>query len=603
MITIFENILSKDPKYTTVEKALERIKEGKSKNLVELVRNARSKDEANEFKKKLPSVCFSGKFGKNRKDEELESHSNLICLDFDNVDDVDRKKEELMHTEQVYAAWVSPSGKGVKALVKIADGSHHKEHFDALLEDFSGADKSGRNLARVCYESYDPEIFINPNAKVYTKAKKVDIRKIENKAEPSEVFKKLLTWMSSKSEAFVTGSRNIFIFKLAAACCRFGMDENECLSNLQMSVLGGSDFPAREAISTIRSAYRSNSAKAGSACFTNDRLVDKSTNFEVEVTTQEAEENIEFSGIIFGEEVKEKAMSIYDNGYESANTTYLGSVDNHFKFKKGETTLFSGIGNYGKSTWLKYMMLAQTLMTGFKWALFVPEDFPAEEFYHALCEMYFGQSCVPSNKFRPSRNDYNDVYDWITKHFFFVYPKKMGFSPNVITGRFLECIVKLEVGGCVIDPWNKMTNDYASVGGRDDKYLESMLGEMCLFGSQNQIYNIIVAHPKLMRPDENKNFPCPTWADLAGGAMWNNMMDNIIFYHRPNRGADPNSKECMLNFEKIKRQNIVGKPGILEFELSSKNRRFIIDGRDYLGEMITGGKTVEKVTTEIECPF
>lgn len=586
MITIFPDIHSKEPRYITVNQALTRIKEGKSKSLIDLVRNARNKDESNEFKKKLPSVCFSGKFGKNRKDEELEQHSGFICLDFDNIEDVERKKEELMHTEIVYASWVSPSGKGVKALVKIADGNQHKEHFDALLDEFIDADKSGRNLSRVCYESYDPEIFINENSKIFTGAKKTDVRRIEKKAEPSDVFKKLLTWMSSRSEAFTSGNRNVFVFKLAAACCRFGMDESECIYNLNLSVLGGSDFPAREAETTVKSAYRCNSSRFGTAHFTNEALVDRSTKYEIEITNQEAEENIEFSGILFGKDVKGLALNIYDHGFESANSTYLGSMDNHWKFKKGETTLFSGIGNYGKSTILKYILLTQTLKTDISWALFVPEDFPAEEFYIALTEMYFGQSCVPSNPFRPPRKAFEEVYDYITSRFYFVYPKKLSFKPEVIKERFLECIIKLNVKGCIIDPWNKMQNDYSIAGGRDDKYLEVMLSDMCLFGSQNQIYNIIVAHPKLMRPDENKNFPCPTWADLAGGAMWNNMMDNIIMYHRPNRGADPNSKECLLNFEKIKRQNIVGKPGVLEFELAVKNRRFIIDGRDYLGEIV-----------------
>ena len=53
--------------------ALERIRNGKSKALVEKAREAKTKKEADDLKKKLPAVCFSGVFNK-RKDSELVEH-------------------------------------------------------------------------------------------------------------------------------------------------------------------------------------------------------------------------------------------------------------------------------------------------------------------------------------------------------------------------------------------------------------------------------------------------------------------------------------------------------------------------------------------------
>ena len=37
--------------------------------------------------------------------------------------------------------------------------------------------------------------------------------------------------------------------------------------------------------------------------------------------------------------------------------------------------------------------------------------------------------------------------------------------------------LKEKIDGCIIDPFNQMTNDYSTVGGRDDKYLEAVLGD------------------------------------------------------------------------------------------------------------------------------
>ena len=121
-VTIYKNLYSEEFFHTSVQTALERIKSGKSKSAVLSVRNSETKEIADDKKKVLPCVCFSGKFGKKHKDGELTEHSKLIILDFDHLEDPEKKKSELVKWEYSFAVWISPSGKGVKVLVKIADG-------------------------------------------------------------------------------------------------------------------------------------------------------------------------------------------------------------------------------------------------------------------------------------------------------------------------------------------------------------------------------------------------------------------------------------------------------------------------------------------------
>jgi hypothetical protein len=180
MVTIFKNIFSKEPHYLQVDAALERIRTGRSKLLVEEIRQQIGKDRADKLKANLPSICFSGKFKAGRKDDELIEHSGFIVLDFDEVRDLRDKQTEIISSEFVYACWVSPRNNGLKALVKIADGKKHREHFASLQEYFPGVDKSGVNESRVCYESYDPEIYINKDAKPFKKFKvteRIEVKK------------------------------------------------------------------------------------------------------------------------------------------------------------------------------------------------------------------------------------------------------------------------------------------------------------------------------------------------------------------------------------------------------------------------------------------
>lgn len=600
MITIFKNIFSKEPHYLTIDKALARIKDGKSKNQVNDIRQAIDKERANELKKNLPSICFSGKFGNNRKDEELIEHSGYLVLDFDNLDNCFEKKVYLSKQEYVKASWISPSGNGVKALVRIADVTKHKEHFQALQEIYPEIDKSGINVSRVCYESFDAEIIINESVKPFKKTKKVEVVKETKALETNnETFQNILKWLSNRGDAFRTGERNLFLYKLASACCRFGLNESECEFNFNTAFLtNDNDFTRSEAIRTIKSAYKANYASFGTAVFEKDVLVTKTTRKEVEINEDIYNLEVKPKDVIFGEDVKDEALKIFNNGYESALSTYVLELDYHFKFKRGEITLLSGIGNYGKSTFMKYLLLLQVLYDGRKFAFFSPEDNPAAEFYHDLVEICMAQRCTPDSLCRPSQAEYERWYDFIAQHIFYVYPKSVAPTPDYIKERFLELIIKEKIDGCIIDPFNQLTNDYASHGGRSDKYLEFILSDFGRFAQTNQTLFVVVAHPKAMRKEkDNPNYPEPDVFDIADGAMWNNKMDNILIYHRPYHGEDKTSPVCTISSKKIRRQKIVGLPGTLQFEYDRRTRRYSFNGKDYINEVIMEMNKLQGIQT------
>lgn len=229
MITIFSNIFDKTPHYVSVEVAIGRIRNGKSAERIAEIRAQIDKDRANNLKKNLPSVCFSGKFNE-RIDSGLIEHSGFIVLDFDDVEDVDEFKRNLFANDYIYACWVSPGGNGVKALVRIADGARHREHFDALRELFPAVDRSGVNVSRVCYESHDPEILVREDAKVFTKLlSHTKVKSVEVVADYTAIYHTIIKWLANRNDTFRTGERNSYIYKLASACCRYGIPETNAV--------------------------------------------------------------------------------------------------------------------------------------------------------------------------------------------------------------------------------------------------------------------------------------------------------------------------------------------------------------------------------------
>jgi len=265
-VTIFRNIVDTDtPFHRTVDFVLKRIKDGKSKELVKRIRAERNKNERNELKKGLPAVCFSGEFNK-RNDKSLVQHSGIICLDFDGYDskkELRAHKEILSKDRFVYSAFVSPSGNGMKVLVRVpADADNHVNYFNALQKHFDSPhfDKTCKNLSRVCYESWDNAIYINDNSSLWDKIDEPEYRELVTRRDPptipitdeNKIVDILVKWWTKKYP-MLEGQRNHNAFVLAIALNDYGI--NKSLASYVLNNYASQDFNEAEIQRTIDSAY------------------------------------------------------------------------------------------------------------------------------------------------------------------------------------------------------------------------------------------------------------------------------------------------------------------------------------------------------------
>jgi len=602
MVTIFENIYSTLARYITIDHALERIKNGKSKKRIEEIRATLDKKKADLLKRDLPAVCLSGKFTE-RKDECLTEHSGFLVLDFDEVD-VDVRAQEILEYKFVYALWLSPRANGLKALVRIADPAKHREHFAALKEIFADADRSGVNVSRVCYESYDPNITIRPEAEIFNKLKTVERVEVSMQIGSSDddIFRSMLKWLANRNDTFTSGERNHFIFKLASSLCRFGVARDTAEALVLREYPTSNDFTNKECIKTIRSAYRKNHALSNSAVFDEKKkLIDRVSRSEVEIAP--SEELDKLRDIVYASEVKQQALNIFHNGHEFVSPVGISEFDKLFKMRRGEITLLTGIGNYGKSMFKKWYQVLRTVIFNEKFASFPPEDYPIHNYYHELTEILLGTDCTNANPLRPTESEWNAAYDWIGQHFFYINPTDLSPTPEYMKQRFLELVIKEKIDGVDIDPFNQMTNDYRGSNYRDDKYLEAVLGDFLRFAQQNNIYFWIIAHPSKLKKTPDNNYPCPDVYDLAGGSMWSNKMSNILVYHRPVMQTDPNDPAVEFHTKKIKDQKTVGMRGWMDFKFNRRKRRYEFGDVDYLELALEKRKLYFGLNERVGVPF
>jgi len=430
-------------------------------------------------------------------------------------------------------------------------------------------------------------MFVNKSATIFTKTtvyEKIEAREVL--ADDTAIFKNLLTWQVNKSGSFSSGQRNIYIFKLAGACCRYGMSEQSAAYHIINQYPISSDFSQKEMAAAIRSAFKSNASKAGSACFDKGILVDKVSRKEIKIEEKPVDHT---NDVVYGVSVRENAINIYKNGYERISGIGVPQLDKMFKAKRGELTGLTGIGNYGKSSLYKWFFLMRVILYGEKFGVFPPEDFPPEEYYHDFVEILLGCDCTPENRDRPKQVIYQNAYDFVSNHIFCVAPKDGKPSPEYVLSCFLELIMKEKIDGVCTDPFNRLSHDY-SIASRADQYLEIVLSMFHRFGQQNNIFNWIVMHPNQMKKDSTQNYPCPDAYDLNGGAMWNNMLDNLLVYHRPFAQTSPTDPIAEFHTKKIKRQKSVGKRGVIAIEYIISRRRFEFDGYDPMSALMTSLK-------------
>ena len=276
--------------------------------------------------------------------------------------------------------------------------------------------------------------------------------------------------------------------------------------------------------------------------------------------------SISVSGIFCLEDVFPTMIEDFRKGIQLAPTTRFEQVDKYFRWKKGNINLITGYAGQGKTTFAIQLMLTKSMYDGWRWAIFSPENYPANDFYDDIVEMYVGKWL---NKM--SEEEYVMACSFINEHFFYVYPEN-DHDINSIHEKFRYLILKKGVDGVMIDPFNQL--DKHKPYDRDDLYLSDILKDIKRFALLNAVCYNIIAHPKNPVYKEGKELAAPGMYDLAGGAMWGNKVDEILIYHRPNTHIDKNSPDVKIIKEKTKRRRTGGQNGEFEMKLLWSQKRF-----------------------------
>lgn len=531
IVTVYKNALDiKNPHYVEVDFILERIKSGKIKKKIDALRAETDEKKRKELKKMLPSICFSGKFT-DRTNATIEKHSGLCVIDFDHVNSVIDKKQQISSHPFVYACFISPSGDGIKAVIRIpSDINRHQGHYEAILKLFPELDTTSKNISRVCFESYDPEIYINKNAVEFTEY--VDqIVDYQKEAPMGSNFK-----YNDYSKA-----------NIALKMIREAQDGQKHTALLKASILmgglvSGGLISESEACRLLEDQMR----QMDNGNFEGDKktIKDGIEHGKINPIIEEAKESTpsysrlpenkeDISFIANDLELKTYLDSIRDGTFKLGLTTGIPELDEYFRFKESNIVTINGHDNVGKSTIIWYLATLSAILHNWNWIIFSAEN-KSGGIFRKIIEFRTGKSIKSLTDI-----EYKEYYNWAKNHFTII-KNEDSFTYKDIIEMSTRLFSTKKYNGLLVDPYNSLYRDKDKSESVHDYDYDAM-GNFRLWANKMKCSVYINCHSQTEAARRvyslhHEKYPGlsmpPGKADTEGGGKFANRTDDFITIHR-----------------------------------------------------------------------
>ena len=193
-ISLFKNFITEIGSQS-LDQIIEEIRGDRYKSPISKIRalvDIGDHKNANELKKELVTFTVSGLFGGGPKLTSLKIYNPFVILDINGLDPdiLPYLVLEIKEIEFTKAVFKSPSGRGLKVIVEAdADMEMHSLVYRQVCNFYKKRlrveiENSGGLITQLCFMSYDPEAYFNPNNTVY-KITKPDVE-ISTEQEPTD---------------------------------------------------------------------------------------------------------------------------------------------------------------------------------------------------------------------------------------------------------------------------------------------------------------------------------------------------------------------------------------------------------------------------------
>jgi len=576
-VTVFKNFSETNKPYLiTVEKALDRIKEGKSKDLCLDVRAAKTDIQKRELKLKLACVLFSGTFSKRNADN-CEQHNGIIVMDFDHVSSVMEFKDKMKKDEYVRAAWISPGGEGVKVMVQTdCNKNNHIDSWRALKKRYPKLDKACKDVSRICFESYDPNLYYNPESKIFKEKEKLENKKnriknsVFNESKRTD-YTKVQIALNMIHNSY-DGNKHHTLLKASKLMGGYvaggSVEEDEAIRLLEHAICKKDILDYRGAEKTILDGIQ----------------YGKNEPIDVKEIEQEAIKDNGLGKLYYtGHDLKDKMLEIYHHGNQKGYETGYSNLDKHYSVLKGATTYVYGAPHNGKTQLWYQILVNLSLRDGLRHLVFSPENGHAAQVAIDILEIIAGKTAT--GKYKMTEEEFKTAHEIYDQHFLIVDPEGKDLKMDDFFNQVIiaESEYETTIDTVTIDPFNELKNEIKNES--RDMWLERVLGEVRKFARGHNKHVCIITHVRdqavlTQKTPEIRYYPMPEPREIAYGQAWYRKGLAMIAVWRPKFGLkDENGipyleNETVVAIQKVKPKGIGEGMGSVRLFYDFKSKRY-----------------------------
>ena len=262
-------------------------------------------------------------------------------------------------------------------------------------------------------------------------------------------------------------------------------------------------------------------------------------------------------------EILDQLMELRKNGIPTGDNIGLKSFDELLTFVKGGCTDITGYPFFGKSLFLKEIIMALSLNKGWRHCLYMPDDGSDTEVISNLLHKMTGKTFEKDYPNTITEKEIAKYSSSLLDKFKFISAEH-----TIEPEAFWNYAKENNCDSACIDSWNYLAHKGEPTS---PDYLRKILSTRNRFMEVNNMHSFIIIHPKNPDPKQVKEGKVrqPSVYDLMGGSEWNNNGKNIIVVHKESK----ESFNFDVYFRKIK-PRIVGKTGLITLQFDLQKQLF-----------------------------
>lgn len=267
-------------------------------------------------------------------------------------------------------------------------------------------------------------------------------------------------------------------------------------------------------------------------------------------------------------DISNELEALRKSGIQRGDNTGFECLDSLYSIKQGSYTIFLGAPGHGKSELEFELLLNQATRFGKRSLIYSPETGSVAEIIAELIHKVTLKPFFKTSSYSADETEYYTALNWIDHHFLIVDSDEQAYSFQDLFAMVLS-YEKDNRGETIhfimAEPYNELKHDMANFYGRQDLYIEDMMGDVrrfCKKYNKHVFMSIHPAHQQKVEENGIRYYPMPTAREAAGGqALLRKAMTWINIWRPPMGLEHPETgpyrdNELIITIEKAKPKGV-----------------------------------------------